>query len=138
MSKKLYAMNNLTDNTQPDHTEEVLEMVTDTNQASEDKLRPFTSLFQNAAVARDYVPGCMSEEDINELAAHILFIEPTYKYDISKAPIDNVFSAYRIAVKALIRTEKLKLLAEAKVLIKAGGYEASYEISMIEKLEAEL
>ena len=35
MSKKLYAMNNLTDTNQPDHTEEVLEMVTDTNQASE-------------------------------------------------------------------------------------------------------
>ena len=50
----------------------------------------------------------MSEEDINELSAHIFFIEPTYKYDISKEPIDNVFSAYRIAVKALIRTEKLK------------------------------
>ena len=81
-------------------------------QASEEELQPFTSLFQNAAVARDYVPGCISEEDINELAAHIFFIEPTYKYDISKAPIDNVFSAYRIAVEALIRTEKLKLLAE--------------------------
>ena len=84
------------------------------NQASEDELQPFTSLFQNAAVARDYVPGCMSEEDINELAAHIFFIEPTYKYDISKEPIDNVFSAYRIAVKALIRTEKLKLLDEVR------------------------
>ena len=84
------------------------------NQASEDELQPFTSLFQNAAVARDYVPGCMSEEDINELAAHIFFIEPTYKYDISKEPIDNVFSAYRIAVEALIRTEKLKLLAEVR------------------------
>ena len=39
------------------------------------------------------------------------------------------------ALEELIRTEKLKLLAEAKVFIKAGGYEASYEISMIEKLE---
>ena len=84
------------------------------NQASEDELEPFTSLFQNSAVARDYISGCMSEEDINELSAHIFFIEPTYKYDISKKPIDNVFSAYRIAVKALIRTEKLKLLAEVK------------------------
>ena len=84
------------------------------NQASEDELQPFTSLFQNAAVARDYVSGCISEEDINELAAHIFFIKPTYKYDISKAPIDNVFSAYRIAVEALIRTEKLKLLAEVR------------------------
>ena len=83
------------------------------NQASEDELQPFTSLFQNAAVARDYVPGCISEDDINELAVRILLIEPTYKYDISKAPIDNVFSAYRIAVEALIRTEKLKLLDEA-------------------------
>ena len=85
-----------------------------TNQDSEDELQPFTSLFQNAAVARDYISGCMSEEDINELAAHIFFIEPTYKYDISKEPIDNVFSAYRIAVEALIRTEKLKLLDEVR------------------------
>ena len=84
------------------------------NQASEDELQPFTSLFQNAAVARDYVSGCISEDDINELAAHIFFIEPTYKYDISKAPIDNVFSAYRIAIKDLIRTEKLKLLAAVR------------------------
>ena len=142
---------------QPDHNEEVLEMVTDTNQASEDKLRPFTSLFQNAAVARDYVPGCMSEEDINELAAHILFIEPTYKYDISKAPIDNVFSAYRIAVEALIRTEKLKLLAEVRVRVvgedemfdnQRGSMYADYisdrnqlreeQITELTKLEAEL
>ena len=84
------------------------------NQASEDELQPFTSLFQNAAAARDYVPGCISEEDINELAAHIFFIEPTYKYDTSKEPIDNVFSAYRIAIQDLLRTEKLKLLAEVK------------------------
>ena len=41
----------------------------------------------------------------------------------------------RDAIQSLIRTEKLKLLAEVRVLIKAGGYEASYEISMIEKLE---
>jgi len=30
------------------------------------------------------------------------------------------------------------ILGEVMVLVKAGGYEASYEISMIEKLEAEL
>lgn len=42
------------------------------------------------------------------------------------------------SIQSIIRTEKLKLLEDAKVLIKAGGYEASYEISMIEKLEAEL
>ena len=87
---------------------------TETNQASEDDLRPFTSLFQNAAVARDYVVGSVSDEGINELAAHIFFIDPQYKYDISKLPIDNVFSAYRIAVGKLIRTEKLKLLAEVR------------------------
>ena len=78
------------------------------------ELRPFTSLFQNAAVARDHISGCVSEEDINELAAHIFFIEQTYKYDISKAPVDNVFSAYGIAVGKLLRTEKLKLLAEVR------------------------
>ena len=93
---------------------------TDANQASEDELQPFTSLFQNAAVARDCVTGCVSEEDINELAAHIFFIEPTYKYDISKAPIDNVFSAYRIAAEKLIRTEKLKLLAEVRERVVQG------------------
>lgn len=43
-----------------------------------------------------------------------------------------------VAIIDVIRTEKLKLLAEVRELIKAGGYEASYEISMIEKLEAEL
>ena len=78
------------------------------------ELLPFTSLFQNAAVARDHISSCVSEEDINELAAHIFFIEQTYKYDISKAPIDNVFSAYGIAVGKLLRTEKLKLLAEVR------------------------
>ena len=117
------------------------------NQASENKLRPFTSLFQNAAVARDYVPGCMSEEDINELAAHIFFIEPTYKYDISKAPIDNVFSAYRIAVEAIIRTEKLKLLAEVRERVVGefseldsnGRYNLKVEQrAELNKLEAEL
>ena len=127
---------------QPDHNEEVLEMVTDTNQASEDELQPFTSLFQNAAVARDYVPGCMSEEDINELAAHIFFIEPTYKYDISKEPIDNVFSAYRIAVKALIRTEKLKLLDEvihqSTINLKSAKAVAGWAELRKKQLEAEL
>ena len=117
------------------------------NQASEYELQPFTSLFQNAAVARDYVPGCMSEEDINELAAHIFFIEPTYKYDISKAPIDNVFSAYRIAVEALIRTEKLKLLAEVRERVVGefseldsnGRYNLKVEQrAELNKLEAEL
>ena len=113
-------MANPIDTNQPDHIEEVLEMVTDTNQASEDELQPFTSLFQNAAVARDYVTGCVSEEDINELAAHIFFIEPTYKYDISKAPIDNVFSAYRIAVEALITADRKR--------IKELGLEQAQEI----------
>ena len=121
--------------------------MTDTNQASEDELQPFTSLFQNAAVARDYISGCMSEEDINELAAHIFFIEPTYKYDISKAPIDNVFSAYRIAVEALIRTEKLKLLAEVRKRVVGefseldsnGRYNLKVEQrAELNKLEAEL
>ena len=78
------------------------------------ELLPFTSLFQNAAVARDHISSCVSEEGINELAAHIFFIEQTYKYDISKAPVDNVFSAYGIAVGKLLRTEKLKLLAEVR------------------------
>ena len=122
--------------------------MTDTNQASKDELQPFTSLFQNAAVARDYISSCMSEEDINELAAHIFFIEPTYKYDISKEPIDNVFSAYRIAVKALLRNEKLKLLAEVRervvgkdepgvtnIMIAA---EHAKQIEALTKLEAEL
>ena len=112
------------------------------NQASEDELQPFTSLFQNAAVARDYVPGCMSEEDINELAAHIFFIEPTYKYDISKEPIDNVFSAYRIAVKALIRTEKLKLLDEvihqSTINLKSAKAVAGWAELRKKQLEAEL
>lgn len=112
------------------------------NQASEDELQPFTSLFQNAAVARDYVPGCMSEEDINELAAHIFFIEPTYKYDISKEPIDNVFSAYRIAVEALIRTEKLKLLDEvihqSTINLKSAKAVAGWAELRKKQLEAEL
>jgi len=33
-------------------------------------------------------------------------------------------------LEALLRTEKLKLLAEVREQIKAGGYEASYEISV--------
>ena len=100
------------------------------NQASEKELQPFTSLFQNSAVARDYISGCMSEEDINELSAHIFFIEPTYKYDISKEPIDNVFSAYRIAIKDLIRTEKLKLLAEVRERV-VGSLEPQTENGLL-------
>jgi len=44
----------------------------------------------------------------------------------------------RQSIESLIRTEKLKLLAEVREQIKAGGYEASYEISVVDKLEAEL
>ena len=79
---------------------------TDTNQASEDELEPFTSLFQNSAVARDYISGCMSEEDINELSAHIFFIEPTYKYNISKEPFDNIFSTKKNSIYPQLELER--------------------------------
>ena len=96
---------------QPDHTEEVLEMVTDTKQASEldDILNAVTNFTYDAMAHRgDPLVGTLPTMD-----------KATAKKELL----------------AIIRNEKLKLLAEAKVLIKAGGYEASYEISMIEKLE---
>lgn len=45
---------------------------------------------------------------------------------------------YFLEMRQLIRTEKLKLLAEVREQIKAGGYDTSYEISVVNKLEAEL
>ena len=84
---------------------------TDTNQASEDELqRELERLYK-----------CVVYDLIDDVDRKDLWIKEV-----------------GIVVKALIRTEKLKLLAEVRELIKAGGYEASYEISMIEKLEAEL
>lgn len=52
--------------------------------------------------------------------------------------ISNISTAAEDDIIAIIRTEKLKLLAEVREQIKAGGYEASYEISVVDKLEAEL
>ena len=74
-----------------------------------------------------------SEDELGEILEGLVYDTPnSYGYP---PDFDPDFAKAKQAIQALIRTEKLKLLAEAKVLIKAGGYEASYEISMIEKLE---
>ena len=66
---------------QPDHTEDVLEMVADTNQASEDELR-------------------------NEILTE-------FKQVYKLAPTDYTENCTNV-VMSIIRTEKLKLLAEVR------------------------
>ena len=68
----------------------------------EETVEAFSHLFQNAAVARGYVHYGMTEEDINELAAHLFFVDADYKYAINKRAIDNVFEAYRFATEKLL------------------------------------
>ena len=50
----------------------------------------------------------------------------------------EIFATAKKELLAIIRTEKLKLLAEVREQIKAGGYELSYEILVVNELEAGL
>lgn len=92
--------------------------------STNDELAPFDHLFQNTAVARDYVRCDMTEEDINDLATRLFFVDAGYKYDLTKTPIDNVFSAYRLAVSKLIRQHTEQAVeAEKSAIYKEFGVE---------------
>ena len=86
-------MANPTDTNQPDHNEEVLEMVTDTNQASEDELeRKLMDLFaRSEEFGRAFLASATKEE---------------FAESIRAGALDHQEAAHE-AMK-LIRTEKLK------------------------------
>lgn len=95
---------------------------TGTNQASEDKPinQHLVCLWQLRDIEETIADA--SPEELVDLHPKLLALST----DITEA------------VQSAIRTEKLKLLDEVREQIKAGGYEASYEISVVDKLESEL
>ena len=97
-------------NTQPDHIVDMHEMVTDTNQASEDELKAIIEWY----VDRTAVLAKQDGTSFNN--KHLL------KLDMGTA------------IEALIRTEKLKLLAEVRERVIGEDVELnSFEIPIYEE-----